>query len=79
MNVFSVVKQKIKRSSAVAVPAFGVLLLSATSSFAAIDYTTVTSTIASAVTDVVAGGVVLLGGYVGYWGIKKVIALFAGG
>ena len=41
-----------------------------------IDYSTVVTSVVTAVADVFAGGLVVLGGYAGYWGIKKVIDLF---
>ena len=83
MSTYSELKRKLKvRKNKVfaAGVAVGVAVVgSASSASAAIDFTDVTTAIAGAVTDVLAGGAILLGAYAGYWGIKKVINMFAHG
>lgn len=41
-----------------------------------IDYSTIITSVATSVADVVAGGLIVVGGYAGYWGIRKVTGLF---
>lgn len=41
-----------------------------------IDYSTVITSVATAVADVVAGGLIVAGGYAGFWGVRKVTGLF---
>lgn len=79
MNTVSFIKKKMKKAAVPVVAVVGAVVASASTASAAIDYTSVSTDIAAAVTDIVAGGVVLLGAYAGFWGIRKVINLFARG
>ena len=71
--------QKTKRTVAPVAGALCVFLISAASSFAAIDYTDVQTEITTGVGDFTAGALILLGAFATIWGIRKVMALFGHG
>ena len=79
MNILNAIRKKMKKAAAPVVAVPVAVVASASSAFAAIDYTSVSTEVTTAVTDILAGGAILLGAYAGFWGIKKVIALFANG
>lgn len=79
MNALTVLKKKMKKAAAPVAVAGAAVVATASSSMAAIDYSSVQTDITAAVADIVAGGLILLGAYAGFWGIKKVKSLFAGG
>ena len=83
MNVLSRLKRKLKgwsKKAVVPVIVGGALVVgTASTASAAIDFSSVQTLITAAVADLVAGGLILLGAYAGFWGIKKVKQMFAGG
>ena len=77
MNTLAIIKKKMKKVVSPVVAVGVVLLATASTSSAAIDFTQVTSDIAAAITDYLAGGAILLAAFAGIWGMKKVMGLFA--
>lgn len=76
MNVVSALKKKMKNKKLAFSASVGAASVAvASSASAAVDYTPVQTLIDTAVADVVAGGLILLGAYAGFWGIKKVKSL----
>ncbi len=79
MNHIAIIKKKMKKAVVPVVAAGSAVLATASTSSAAIDFTSISTAIATATTDYLAGGAVLLAAFASIWGMKQVMNLFRRG